>query len=325
MKAIVQERFGPPDVLQLVDTDPPEVGAGEVLVRVHAAALNPYDWHIMRGDPLIARLMGEVGLTKPKARVAGVDAAGRVEAVGAEVRGLRPGEEVLGFCRGAFAEYALAAAGKVVPKPASLTFGQAAAVPMAGATALRGIRDVGAVRAGHRVLVNGAAGGVGTYAVQIAAALGAEVTGVCSTRNAGLVRSIGAAHVIDYTTEDFTDGRARYDVILDNVGNRPLSRLRRALTPAGTLVLNGGGSPGHVFGPVAGILRAVVVNGLVRERLRLIPHEQKREQLLTLTGLIEAGKLTPVLDRTYPLAGTAEGLRRVERGHARGKVVITVA
>ena len=242
MKAIVQERFGPPDVLQLVDTDRPVAGADEVLVRVHAAALNPYDWHILRGDPLIARLMGEVGLTKPKARVAGVDAAGRVEAVGANVRGLRPGDEVLGFCRGAFAEYARAEADKVVPKPVSLTFEQAAAVPMAGATALRGIRDVGAVRAGHRVLVNGAAGGVGTYAVQIAAALGAEVTGVCSTRNAELVRSIGAAHVVDYTTQDFTDGRARYDVILDNVGNRPLRPLRRALTPAGTLVLNGGGS-----------------------------------------------------------------------------------
>jgi NADPH:quinone reductase-like Zn-dependent oxidoreductase len=325
MKAIVQERFGPPDVLRLVDTGRPEVGAGEVLVRVHAAALNPYDWHVMRGDPLIARLMGEVGLTRPKARVAGVDAAGVVEAAGANVRGLRRGDEVLGFCRGAFAEYARAEAGKVVPKPVNLTFEQAAAVPMAGTTALRGIRDVGAVRAGHRVLVNGAAGGVGTYAVQIAAALGAEVTGVCSTRNAGLVRSIGAAHVVDYTTEDFTDGRARYDVILDNVGNRPLSRLRRALTPAGTLVLNGGGSPGHVLGPVGSILRAVVVNRLVRERLRLLPHEQKREHLLTLTGLIEAGKLTPVLDRTYPLAGTAEGLRRVEQGHARGKVVITVA
>jgi NADPH:quinone reductase-like Zn-dependent oxidoreductase len=296
-----------------------------VLVRVHAAALNPYDWHVMRGDPLIARLMGEVGLLKPKARVAGVDAAGVVEAAGANVRGLRRGDEVLGFCRGAFAEYARAEAGKVVPKPVSLTFEQAAAVPMAGTTALRGIRDVGAVRAGHRVLVNGAAGGVGTYAVQIAAALGAEVTGVCSTRNAGLVRSIGAAHVIDYTTQDFTDGRAHYDVILDNVGNRPLSRLRRALTPTGTLVLNGGGAPGHVLGPVGAILRAVVVNALVRERLRLLPHEQKREQLLTLTGLIEAGKLTPVLDRTYPLAGTADGLRRVEHGHARGKIVITVA
>src|SRR6266542_3097632 len=316
MKAIVQERFGPPEVLRLADTGRPEAGA---------AALNPYDWHVMRGDPLIARLMGEVGLLKPKARVAGVDAAGVVEAAGANVRGLRHGDEVLGFCRGAFAEYARAAADKVVPKPVSLTFEQAAAVPMAGTTALRGIRDVGAVRAGHRVLVNGAAGGVGTYAVQIAAALGAEVTGVCSTRNAGLVRSIGAAHVIDYTTQDFTDGRAHYDVILDNVGNRPLSRLRRALAPAGTLVLNGGGSPGHVPGPVAGILRAAVVNALVRERLRLLPHEQKQEQLLTLTGLIEAGKLTPVLDRTYPLAGTADGLRRVEHGHARGKIVITVA
>jgi NADPH:quinone reductase-like Zn-dependent oxidoreductase len=325
MKAIVQERFGPPDVLQLVDTDRPEVGADDVLVRVHAAALNPYDWHIMRGDPLIARLMGGVGLRKPKARVAGVDAAGRVEAVGANVRGMRPGDEVLGFCQGAFAEYARAEADKVVPKPVSLTFEQAAAVPMAGTTALRGIRDVGAVRPGHRVLVNGAAGGVGTYAVQIATALGAEVTGVCSTRNVELVRSIGAAHVVDYTTEDFTDGRAQYDVVLDNVCNRPLSQLRRTLTPTGTLVLNGGGSPGHVLGPVGSILRAVVVNRLVRERLRLLPHEQKREQLLTLTGLIEAGKLTPVLDRTYPLAHTAEGLRRVEQGHARGKVVITVA
>ena len=191
MKAIVQERFGPPDVLQLVDTDPPEIGADDVLVRVHAAALNPYDWHILRGDPLIARLMGEVGLRKPKARVAGVDAAGRVDAVGANVRGLRAGDEVLGFCQGAFAQYARAEANKVVPKPVGLSFEQAATVPMAGTTALRGIRDVGAVRAGNRVLVNGAAGGVGSYAVQIAAALGAEVTGVCSTRNVELVRSIG--------------------------------------------------------------------------------------------------------------------------------------
>ncbi len=325
MKAIVQERFGPPEVLRLADTGRPEAGAGEALVRVHAAALNPYDWHVMRGDPLIARLMGEVGLTRPKARVAGVDAAGVVEAAGANVRGLRRGDEVLGFCRGAFAEYARAAADKVVPKPASLTFEQAAAVPMAALTALQGIRDVGAVRAGHRVLVNGAAGGVGTYAVQIATALGAEVTGVCSSRNVGLVRSIGAAHVIDYTTEDFTDGRTHYDVILDNVGNRPLSRLRRALTPTGTLVLNAGGSPGRVLGAVGSILRAVVVNGFVRQRLRPFMAKQKREDLLTLTGLIEDGKLIPVLDRTYPLADTAEGLRRVEQGHARGKVVVTVA
>ena len=324
MKGIVQERFGPPDVLRLVDTDRPDVGADEVLVRVHAAAVNPADWHILRGDPLVARLMG-VGLARPKARVAGIDASGVVEAVGANVRGLRPGEEVLGFCRGAFAEYARAEADTVVPKPVRLTFEQAAAVPMAGATALRAIRDVGGVRAGHRVLVNGAAGGVGTYAVQIATALGAEVTGVCSTRNVELVRSIGAAHVVDYTTEDFTDGRARYDVILDNVGNRPLRRLRRALTPTGTLVLNGGGSPGRVVGAVGSLLRAVAVNTFVRQRLRPLMARQKRADLLTLTGLIEDGKLTPVLDRTYPLADTAEGLRRVEQGHARGKVVITVA
>ena len=324
MRAIVQDRFGPPDVLRLADTDLPEAGADDVLVRVHAAGLNPYDWHVLRGDPLVARLMG-VGLTKPKARVAGIDAAGVVEAAGANVRGLRNGDEVLGFCRGAFAEYACAAADMVVPKPASLTFEQAAAVPIAATTALRGIRDVGEVTAGQRVLVNGAGGGVGTYAVQIAAALGAEVTGVCSTRNAGLVRSIGAAHVVDYTTEDFTDGRTHYDVILDNVSSLPLTRLRGALTPKGTLVLNGGGSPGHVFGPVAGIVRAVVANAFVSQRLRPLLSRQNREELLAVTGLIQDGKLTPVVDRTYPLAETVEGLRHVEQGHARGKVVVTVA
>jgi NADPH:quinone reductase-like Zn-dependent oxidoreductase len=325
MKAIVQERFGSPEILRLVDVEVPEVGADDVLVRVRAAALNPYDWHMLRGDPLIARLMGAVGLTRPKARVAGIDAAGVVEAVGANVRGLRPGEEVLGFCPGAFAEYARSKADKVVPKPASLSFEQAAAVPMAALTALQGVRDVGAVRAGQRVLVNGAAGGVGTYDVQNAAELGAEVTRVCSTRNVDLVRSIGAAHVVDYTTEDFTDARAHYDVILDNVGNRPLSRLRRALTPTGILVLNAGGSPGRVLGAVGSLLRAVVVNGFVRQRLRPLIAKPKREDLLTLTALIEDGKLTPVLDRTYPLADAAEGLRHVEQGHARGKVVITVA
>jgi NADPH:quinone reductase-like Zn-dependent oxidoreductase len=325
MKAIVQERFGPPEILRLVDADRPVLGVDDVLVRVHAAAVNPYDWHMMRGDPRIARLMGAVGLTKPKARGVGIDVAGRVEAVGADVRELRPGDEVLGFCVGAFAEYARAKADKVVPKPASLTFEQAAAVPLAALTALQGIRDVGQVRAGHRVLVNGAAGGIGTCAVQIATALGAEVTGVCSTGNVELVRSLGAADVVDYTTEDFTDRRGHYDVILDNVGNRPLRRLRRALTPTGTLVLNGGGSPGHVIGPVGSILRAVVVNVLVRQRLRPFVAKQNREDLLTLTELIETGKLTPVIDRTYPLADTAEAVRHVEQGHARGKVIVTVA
>lgn len=244
---------GPPEVLRLPDVDPPEIGPGDVLVRVHAAGLNPYDWHMLRGDPLIARLIpGGVGLTRPKYRVAGLDAAGVVvEAVGADVRELSADDEVLGFCPGAFAGYARAEAGKVVPKPASLTFEQAAAIPVAATTALRGIREVGQVRAGHRVLVNGAAGGVGSYAVQIAAALAAEVTGVCRTRNAELVGSLGAAHVIDYTTDDFTRQSARYDVILDNVSNRPLSRLRRALAPAGILVLNGGGAPGRWSDPSA--------------------------------------------------------------------------
>jgi NADPH:quinone reductase-like Zn-dependent oxidoreductase len=324
VKALVQDRFGPPDVLRLAETGMPEVGAGDVLVRVHAAALNPADWHILRGDPLIARLMG-VGLTRPKARVAGIDAAGVVEAVGTNVRQLRSGDEVLGFCRGAFAEYACAAADLVVPKPAGLSFEQAAAVPIAATTALRGIRDVGEVKAGQRVLVNGAGGGVGTYAVQIAAALGAEVTGVCSTRNVELVRSIGAARVIDYTREDFADGRAKYDVILDNVSSLPLTRLRGALTPKGTLVLNGGGTPGHVFGPVAGIVRAVVANAFVSQRLRPLPTRQNQQELMDVTGLIEDGKLTPVVGRTYTLADTAEGLRQVEEGHTRGKIVITVA
>jgi NADPH:quinone reductase-like Zn-dependent oxidoreductase len=330
MKAIVQERFGPPKVLRLVDTDRPVFGADDVLVRVHAAAVNPYDWHMMRGDPRIARLMGQMGLTKPNARVAGVDMAGRVEAVGADVRDLRPGDDVLGFCGGAFAEYARAKAANVVLKPASLTFEQAAAVPMAALTALQAIRDVGQVQAGHRVLVNGAAGGIGTFAVQIATALGAEVTGVCSTGNVELVRSLGAAHVVDYTAEDFTDRRGHYDVILDNVGNRPLRKLRRALTPTGTLVPNGGGSPGHVLGPhligpMASMLWAAVVNRLVRQRVQFVHTNAKREDLLTLAELIEAGKLTPVLDRTYPLADTAEAVRHVEHGHARGKVIITVA
>jgi NADPH:quinone reductase-like Zn-dependent oxidoreductase len=325
MKAIVQERFGSPDVLQFVDTDLPDIGPDDVLVRVHAAAVNPYDWHIMRGDPYVGRLMGTVGLTRPKPRVAGVDGAGVVEAVGTSVRGLRPGDEVLGRFEGSFAEYARAEADLVVAKPTRLTFQQAAAVTMAGQTALRAIRDVGRVGAGQRVLINGAAGGVGSYAVQIAAALGAEVTGVCSTGNVELVRSIGAAHVVDYTREDFTDGRVHYDVVHDNVGNHPLRRLRRALTPSGTLVSNAGGSPGgHLFGPIGAILRVVAVNGFVRQRLRPLPDTWTREHLLAVAELIEAGKVTPVVGRTFPLADTAAALRHLEEGHARGKVVITV-
>ncbi|MER6620287.1 NAD(P)-dependent alcohol dehydrogenase [Streptomyces sp. NPDC000931] len=328
MKAIVQDRFGPPDVLRVADVDRPEPGAGQVLVRVHAAALNPYDWHMLRGDPYAARLTGGMGLTRPKARVAGIDAAGRVEAVGTGVRGLRPGDEVLGFCPGAFAEYACTTEDLLVPKPAELTFEQAAAVPVGAVTALRGIRTVGRVRAGQRVLVNGAGGGVGTFAVQIAASLGAEVTGVCSARNVDLVRSLGAGHVIDYAREDFTDGRARYDVVLDNVGNHPLGRLRRALTPTGTLVGNGGGSPGRAFGAMGAMLRLLAADAVARQRLRVIlpavPAGPAHEDLLAVTALIGAGRLTPVVDRTYPLAETAEGVRHVEEGHARGKAVVTV-
>ena len=325
MKAIVQPRFGSPDVLHFTDVDQPAIGPDEVLVRVHAAALNPYDWHIMRGDPYVARLMGTVGLTRPKPRVAGVDGAGTVQAVGANVRGLRPGDEVLGRFEGAFAEYARADANLVVPKPARLTFEQAAGVTMAGQAALRAIRDAGRVQAGQRVLVNGAAGGVGSFAVQIAVALGAEVTGVCSTGSVDLVRSIGAAHVVDYTKDDFTDGRLRYDVIQDNVGNQPLTRLRRALTPTGTLVINAGGPPsGHVFGPIGGILRVLVVNAVVRQRLRPLRDKWTREHLLAVVELVEAGQVTPVVGRTFPLADTAAGLRYLEQGHARGKVVVTV-
>jgi len=326
MKAVVQERFGSPDVLQFVDVDQPEIGPDDVLVRVHAAALNPYDWHILRGDPYVARLMGTVGLTRPKPRVAGVDGAGTVQAVGANVRGLRAGDEVLGRFEGAFADYARAVADLVVPKPARLTFEEAAAVTMSGQTALRAIRDVGRVRAGHRVLVNGAAGGVGSFAVQIAAALGAEVTGVCSTGNVDLVRSIGAAHVVDYTKDDFTDGRVRYDVVQDNVGNHPLRRLRRAVTPTGTLVSNAGGPPGgNLFGPIAAIVRMLAVNAVVRQRLRPLPDTWTREHLLAVTELVAAGQVTPVVGRTYPLADTAAAMRYLEQGHARGKVVVTVS
>jgi NADPH:quinone reductase-like Zn-dependent oxidoreductase len=324
MKAIVQDRFGTPDVLRLSDVDQPEPGPDDVLVRIAAAGLNPYDWHMVRGDPLVARLMGGMGLRRPSARVAGADAAGEVAAVGANVSELRPGDAVLGFCTGALAEYALAKADRLVPKPARLSFEQAAAVPMAALTALQGLRDVGAVRAGHRVLIYGASGGVGTYGVQIATALGAEVTGVCSAGNLELVRSLGAVHVIDYAVEDFTDGRVQYDVILDNVGNRPLSRLRRALTPTGTLLLNGGGSPGHVIGALGPIVRATVADRFARQRLRPFLSKPNRADLLTITGFVDDGRLTPVLDRTFPMAATADGLRHVERGHTRGKVVVTV-
>jgi NADPH:quinone reductase-like Zn-dependent oxidoreductase len=280
----------------------------------------------MRGDPGIARLMtADAGLRRPKAPVIGIDVAGVVTATGPDTGGLRPGDEVLGFAPGSFAEYVTAKADHLVPKPAGLTFAEAAALPMAATTALRGITGVAKVRAGQRVLINGAAGGIGTFAVQIAAALGAEVTGVCSTRNVDLVRSLGAAHVVDYTAGDFTGRRGRYDVILDNVGSQPLRRLRRALAPDGILVLNFGGSPGHLIGAVGPMLRAVAVNVVVRQRLRVLQTAMDQEELRAVTGLVEAGKLRPVLDRDYPLAEVADGIRYMEQGHARGKATVTVA
>jgi NADPH:quinone reductase-like Zn-dependent oxidoreductase len=326
MEAVVQERFGPPDVLRLAEIGKPEIGPAEVLVRVRAAALNPYDWHMLRGDPMIARLIpGAVGLTRPRNPVAGLDAAGVVEAVGADVSEFQAGDEVFGFCPGALAEYASAGQDALARKPARFTFEQAATLPIAATTALRGITETGQVRDGHRVLIIGAAGGVGHFAVQIAVAVGAEVTGVCGPGGADLVRSLGATRVIDYTAADFTRERARYDVIFDNVGNRPLRRVRHALTPAGTLVLNAGGSPGKVIGAVAPMLGAAAVNGLVRQHLRFLPARQDKEELAALAGLVDDGKVTPVIDRTYPLADTADGLRYVEAGHVHGKVVITVA
>ncbi|MFJ6572139.1 NAD(P)-dependent alcohol dehydrogenase [Streptomyces sp. NPDC091292] len=328
MKAVLQERFGPPDILRLGEVDRPQAGAGQVLVRVHAAALNPYDWHMMRGDPYAARLMGGMGVSRPKCRVAGIDAAGVVEAVGAGVDALRPGTPVLGFCTGAFAEYACSTAELLVPKPERLSFEQAAAVPMAAVTALRGIRTVGRVRAGQQVLVNGAGGGVGTFAVQIAAGLDAEVTAVCSAGSADLVRSLGAAHVIDHAREDFADQHTRYDVILDNVGNLPPGRLRRSLTPTGILVANGGGSPGRVFGAIGSMLKVAAVNSVTRHTLRPIipatPNGPAHEDLLTVTALVESGQVTPVVGRTFPLTETAEAMRHMEEGHSRGKTVITV-
>ena len=325
MKAVVQDAYGSAAVLQTRDIDKPEIGDDEVLVRVRAAGMNPGDWAIMGGLPYIARPV--YGLRKPKYAVRGTDVAGTVEAVGAGVTRFQPGEEVFGWCGGlggAFAEYAPVSEDSLEPKPADLTFEQAAAVPMAGLVALQALRDHGGVRAGQKVLINGASGGVGTFAVQIAKALGAEVTGVCSTRNVGMVRSIGADHVIDYTQEDFTRKDRRYDFILDNVANRSLSDLRRALTPAGTLVPNGGGFDNHWFAGGGRVIGAHVLNRFVSHTLRPFLVSPKVEDLVALKELIEAGKVMPVIERTYPLDETPEAIGHVGGGHTRGKIAVTV-
>lgn len=325
MKAIVQEAYGPPDILEFRDIDKPVIGANDVLVRVRAAGVNPADWALVGGLPYIARPL--YGLGKPKNRVRGTDVAGEVEAVGASVTRFSPGDEVFGWCGGlggAFAEYASVSEDALVPKPANLTFEQAAAVPMAGTVALLAVRDHGKVRTGQKVLINGVSGGIGTFAVQIAKSFGAEVTGVCSTRNVDLVRSIGADHVIDYTKEDFTRTGQRYDFILDNVANRSLSDLRRALTPKGTLVPNGGGFDHRWVASGGRLIRAKLSFAFVSQSVRTFIASSKQQNLAVLKELIKAGKVIPVIDRTYPLSETPQAIGYVGEGHARGKVVVTI-
>jgi NADPH:quinone reductase-like Zn-dependent oxidoreductase len=323
MKAIVQDGYGSAEVLELRDIEDPAVGEDDVLVRVHAAGCGPDVWHLMTGLPYFARLM--VGFSKPKVPVRGRDVAGRVEAVGANVGGFRPGDEVMGVVEGSFAELAVARPDKLVHKPARLSFEEAAAVPISGLTALQAIRDQGELRPGQRVLVVGAAGGVGTLAVQVAKAFGAEVTGVSSTSKLDLVRSIGADEVIDYTREDFADGTRRWDLIVDTAGRRPLSVLRRALSPRGTLVIVGGDGGGRWTGGFfRQILRAPLVSLFTRQKLRPVVSKERGGDLLALAELIEAGKVTPVVGRTCPLVDAAEAVREIEGGHARGKVVVVV-
>jgi NADPH:quinone reductase-like Zn-dependent oxidoreductase len=324
MKAVVQDTYGSPEVLELRDIDKPLVGDDEVLVQVRAAGVDPGVWHLMTGRPYLVRVMG-YGLRTPKVGVRGRDVAGRVEAVGTNVTRLRPGDEVFGIGEGSFAEYVCARADKLAPKPANLSFEQAAAVPISGLTALQALRDTGKLRPGQQVLIVGAAGGVGSFAVQLAKAFGAQVTGVSSTTKVDLVRSIGADEVIDYTRQDFADGARHWDLIVDTAGRRSLSQLRRALTRRGTLVIVGGEGGGRWLGGFdRQILRAPLLSGLVRQRLRPFVAKERREDLLELKELIEAGKVTPVIDRTYPLREVPEAIRYLEQGHARGKVVITV-
>jgi NADPH:quinone reductase-like Zn-dependent oxidoreductase len=320
MKAIMQEKYGSVEVLEAREIDKPEIGDDEVLVRVHAASVHLGDWLVVTGVPHLMRMA--TGIRKPKNPVPGTDIAGTVEAVGKDVTKLHPGDEVFGWCAGAFAEYAHASEDQFVPKPANLTFEQAAAIGVSATTALQLLRDEGKIKPGQKVLINGASGGVGTFAVQIAKAFGAEVTGVCSTGNVDMVRSIGADHVIDYTSEDFTAGGPRYDFILDNVGNHSLSDTRRALTPDGVLLPNGGG---HAGGAMGRLIQASIMSMFVHQQGRPSIKTQNQADLGVLSELVEAGKVTPVIDATYPLAETPAAIGHVAAGHARGTVVIAVA
>lgn len=325
MKAIAQDVYGPADVLELREVDRPAIGDEEVLVKVHAAGVDPGVWHLMTGEPYLVRAMG-FGLRRPKVPVRGRDLAGVVEAVGTRVTRFRAGDAVYGTCEsGSFAEYAAAPQGQLAAKPANLSFEHAAATPISGGTALQAVRDSGRVQSGQRVMVIGAAGGVGSFAVQIANAHGAVVTGVCSTVKVDLVRSLGAKDVIDYTHDEIDRDGAQYDVVIDTAGNRPLSLLRRALTPRGTLVLVGGeNGGGRVLGGFDRQLRAPLLSMFIGQRLRGLIAKERSADLEALTQLIESGAVTPVIDRAYPLADAPNAIRYLAESHAAGKVVITM-
>ena len=326
MRAIVYCDYGLTN-LKLENIEKPVPTDDQLLVRVRAASLNPYDWHFIEGTPYIMRLMG-VGLRKPKDTRLGVDFAGTVEAVGKNVTQFKPGDEVFGGRGGAFAEYVCPRANRAVAlKPANITFEQAASVNIAGITALQGLRDKGKLRSGQKVLINGASGGVGTFAVQIAKFFGANVTGVCSTRNVDMVKSLGADQVIDYTKEDFAKGSERYDVILDNVPNHSLSEIRRILTPTGKYVMIGGGGPNdnRWIGPFGRVIYTLLLSPFVSQQMGMMLADANQKDLTILADLMQSGKVKPVIDRTYRLDQVAEAMRYLEQGHARGKVVITVA
>lgn len=321
VKAIIRGAYGSVDVLRLGETAKPVAREGEVLLRVHAAGVDQGVWHLMTGTPYAMRLVG-FGIRAPKNRLLGYDVAGRVEAVGAAVTEFQPGQELFGTCRGSFAEYAVARPERLLPKPDNVSFEEAAAVPISGFAALQAVRH-GGVRPGQRVLITGAGGGVGTFAVQIAKAAGADVTGVSSASKTELVGSIGADHVIDYTRENFADGRNRYDVILDIAGNRALSELRRALTPRGTLVIVGAEDAGNWLG-IRRQLRAAALSPFVRQKLGFFISKERRDDLEELRQLLEAGTIRPVVDRTFQLEEVPEAIRYLRDGHARGKVVIAI-
>jgi NADPH:quinone reductase-like Zn-dependent oxidoreductase len=328
MKAVVYYNYGSPDVLKFEEIEKPAVGDNQVLIKVRAASVNPLDWHFMRGTPYVVRLI-MAGLLKPKDKRLGVDVAGQVEAVGRNVTQFKPGDEVFGACRGAFAEYACTSESALAMKPDNVTFEQAASIQVAALTALQGLRDKGRIQPGQKVLINGAAGGVGTFAVQIAKSFGADVTGVCSTRNAEMVRSIGADRVIDYTKEDFTQqdftkGGQHYDLILDCVGNHSLLACRRVLTPKGIHVGVGGTSGPWMVGPLVRAITGPVLSRFGSQKFVTFMAKSSKEDLAIMRELLATGKVTPVIDRCYRLSEVPEAIRYLEEGHARGKVVITL-